>query len=52
MIDSLREQLIKHILAMKQLDETYARHALKHYNKLLPDWQLNDGVRDALKDAK
>ena len=52
MIDSLREQLITHILKMKQLDETYARHALKHYNTLLPDLKLNDGVRDALRTAK
>lgn len=48
----LREQLIAHILKMKQLDETYARHALKHYNTLLPDLKLNDGVRDALKANK
>ena len=47
-----REQLINHILAMKQLDETYARYALKHYNTLLPDLKLNDGVRDALKGVK
>ncbi len=51
MID-LREQLITHILKMKQLDETYARYALKHYNTLLPDMKLNDGVRDALKAVK
>ena len=51
MID-LREQLITHILKMKQLDETYARHALKQYNTLLPDMKLNDGVRDALKGVK
>ena len=51
-VDDLREQLITHILKMKQLDETYARHALKHYNTLLPDMKLNDGVRDALKGVK
>ena len=47
-----RNELINHILKMKQLDETYARHALKHYNALLPDMKLNDGVRDALKGVK
>lgn len=52
MIDGLREQLITHILKMKQLDETYARWALKQYNALLPDMKLNDGVRDALKGVK
>ena len=47
-----RDELINHILKMKQLDETYARAALAHYNTLLPDMKLNDGVRDALKGAK
>ena len=51
-MDELREQLITHILKMKQLDETYARYALKQYNTLLPELKLNDGVRDALKGAK
>ena len=48
----LRQRIINQVLAMKQLDETYARHALKQYNTLLPDMKLNDGVRDALKGAK
>ena len=48
----LREQLITHILTMMKLDIDYARYALKHYNTLLPDLKLNDGVRDALKGAK
>jgi len=47
-----REQLITHILKMKQLDENYARAALAQYNTLLPDMKLNDGVRDALKAVK
>lgn len=47
-----RDQLIAHILMMMKTDIDYAREALKSYNKLLPDWQLNDGVRDALKGAK
>ena len=37
---------------MKERDETYARAALAHYNTLLPDMKLNDGVRDALRTAK
>ena len=47
-----REQLINHILAMMKQDIDYARYALKHYNTLLPDLKLNDGVRDALKGVK
>ena len=48
----LRQRIINQVLAMKQLDETYARYALKQYNTLLPDMKLNDGVRDALKAGK
>ena len=48
----LRQRIINQVLAMKQLDETYARAALAHYNTLLPDLKLNDGVRDALKGVK
>lgn len=47
-----RDDLINHILNMMKLDIDYARHALKHYNTLLPDMKLNDGVRDALKGVK
>ena len=47
-----RDDLITHILTMMKLDIEYARHALKHYNTLLPDMKLNDGVRDALRTAK
>jgi len=47
-----RCQIIQHILFMKTLDETYARWALKSYNEMLPDWQLNDGVREAMKATK
>ena len=50
--ETLRMRLVNHILKMKQLDETYARAALAHYNTLLPDLKLNDGVRDALRDGK
>ena len=47
-----RDDLITHILTMMKQDIDYAREALKSYNRLLPDWQLNDGVRDALKGVK
>ena len=47
-----RDDLINHILTMMKLDIDYARHALAHYNTLLPDLRLNDGVRDALKGVK
>ena len=53
-----REQLITHILQMKngtdkwKSQPDYARAALAHYNTLLPDMKLNDGVRDALKGVK
>ena len=50
--ETLRMRLVNHILKMKQLDETYARYALKQYNTLLPDMKLNYGVRDALKGVK
>ena len=51
-VDDLRDQLITHILKMKQLDETYARAALAHYNKELPWLNLNEGVKDALKGGQ
>lgn len=44
-----RQTLIDHILKMKQLDPDYAREALRHYNALLPWFDLMAGVRDALK---
>lgn len=48
----LRQRIINHTLKIMKLDIDYARHALKHYNTLLPDMKLNDGVRDALKANK
>lgn len=47
-----RDDLINHILTMMKLDIDYARAALVHYNTLLPDMKLNDGVRDALREVK
>ncbi len=44
-----REAIIQHILAMKQKDETYARYALQQYHSMLPDFDLMNGVREALK---
>ena len=45
----LRARIIHHILFMKNLDPDYAREALKHYDTQLPDLELMQGVRDALK---
>lgn len=44
-----RDELITHILKIMNLDIEYARAALRHYNDLLPHFNLNAGVRDALK---
>jgi len=44
-----REKLIKHIMRMKQVDEDYAREALRWYHAQLPDLGLMAGVRGALK---
>ena len=46
---NLRARIIHHILFMKTLDPDYARDALKRYDALLPDFDLMDGVRQALK---
>jgi len=47
-----RDQLITHILNMKQKDEVYARWALANYVSLLPWLDLNAGVRDAMRASK
>ena len=44
-----REKIISHILMMKAIDVDYARYALKQYDTKLPDLELMQGVRDALK---
>ena len=46
---NLRARIIHHILFMKNLDPDYAREALKQYDTQLPDLELMQGVRDALK---
>lgn len=40
---------VKHILKMKNTDPDYARYALKQYASLLPELDLMQGVREALK---
>ena len=47
-----RDQLITHILNMKQKDEVYARWALANYVSLLPWLDLNNGVKEAMRVAK
>lgn len=43
-----RDDYIAHILHMKNLDEDYAREALKSYDKAMPWLDLMAGVRQAL----
>lgn len=47
-----RDDLINHIIFMKLKDEDYARAALRHYNELLPHFDLNAGVKEAMKGQK
>jgi len=46
-----RDELIAHIMKMKNLDPDYARYALQQYNALLPHFELNAGIREAMKEA-
>lgn len=48
----MREQIIAHILKIMQQDIEYARYALRQYNMLLPWMDLNEGVRQAMKDVR
>ncbi len=47
-----RDDLISHILMLMKHDIDYARWALRYYNQMLPWFDLNSGVRDALKAKK
>lgn len=47
-----RQDLICHILHMREWDEDYAREALRWYHATLPDWDLMHGVAEALKNEK
>jgi len=44
-----RSDYVKHILMMKRWDADYAREALKNYDAQLPELELMQGVRQALK---
>lgn len=46
-----RDELIDHILSMKQHDIDYARWALTQYSQQLPWLDLNEGVKQALRLA-
>lgn len=48
----MRDVLIAHILRMMRLDIDYARHALRWYHQILPDLDLLEGVRQALKTTE
>lgn len=45
----LKTRLIQHIIMMKTYDKDYARDALKWYDKQLPELELMESVRQALK---
>lgn len=45
---NLQTKLIDHILRIKQLDEEYARWALKNYETIVPELELIKGVRERL----
>lgn len=47
-----RQELIEWVLHMRELDEDYARGALRWYAELLPFWDLMAGVREALQHEK
>ena len=48
----LRQRIIEHIMKIKQKDEAYARSSLRQYVILLPWLDLNEGVKQAIKDAQ
>ena len=48
----LRKKIIEHIMKIKKQDEAYARSALREYVILLPWLDLNEGVKQAMKDAQ
>ena len=48
----LRQQIIEHILKIMKQDIVYARSALRQYVILLPWLDLNEGVKQAMKDAQ
>ena len=39
-------------MKIMKLDIEYARAALRHYNELLPHFDLNAGVKEAMKGQK
>lgn len=47
-----RDQLIQHILFMRQHDEDYACAAMLDYHAAMPWLDLLDGVKQALKGEK
>ena len=48
----LRTRLIDHILTLKELDEDYARWALKNYAEMVPEMELVKGVRERLDEVR
>lgn len=45
----MRQQIINHILHMKNIDPDYTRYALAQYHASMPWLDLNNGIKEALK---
>ena len=50
MSEDLKRRLVDHILKLKQKDVEFARHALKHYDELLPHFELKNAIREKLNE--
>lgn len=49
---NIRNRLITHILWMKNIDEDYARWALKNYEATVPELELIKGVKERLNEIR
>ena len=47
-VSDLKERLVAHILKLKQKDVEFARHALKHYDELLPWMELKKAIKEQM----
>ena len=45
-----REQIIRHIMAMKKIDPECARAALRHYHEKMPWMNLIEGIKQAMRE--
>ena len=51
-LENIRNRLITHILWMKNIDEDYARWALKNYEATVPELELIKGVKERLNEIR